>query len=84
MGAKILEKDARIPMPELTWIGKDKVVNHHQEVPYRILERQYSYDSNGVSGQDNDSQNMVIHGDNIEALKSLLPKYEGKVDVIYI
>ena len=31
-------------MPTLEWIGKDKVVNHHQEVPYRVLERQYSYD----------------------------------------
>ena len=28
-------------MPTLEWIGKDKVVNHHQEVPYRVLERQY-------------------------------------------
>lgn len=26
-------------MPTLEWIGKDKVVNHHQEVPYRVLER---------------------------------------------
>jgi len=30
-------------MPTLEWIGKDKVVNHHQEVPYRVLERQYTY-----------------------------------------
>ena len=34
-------------MPTLEWIGKDKVVNHHQEVPYRVLERQYSYDGAG-------------------------------------
>ena len=34
-------------MPTLEWIGKDKVVNHHQEVPYRVLERQYSYDEAG-------------------------------------
>ena len=31
-------------MPTLEWLGKDKVVNHHQEVPYRVLDRQYSYD----------------------------------------
>ena len=30
-------------MPTLEWIGKDKVVNHHLDVPYRVLERQYSY-----------------------------------------
>ena len=24
-------------MPTLNWIGKDKVINHHQEVPYKIL-----------------------------------------------
>ena len=34
-------------MPTLEWIGKDKVVNHHQEVPYRVLDRQYSYDEAG-------------------------------------
>lgn len=34
-------------MPTLEWIGKDKVVNHHQEVPFRVLERQYSFDENG-------------------------------------
>ena len=28
-------------MPTLEWLGKDKVVNHHQEVPYRVLDRQY-------------------------------------------
>lgn len=30
-------------MLTLEWIGKDKVVNHHLDVPYRVLERQYSY-----------------------------------------
>lgn len=28
-------------MPMLDWIGKDKVINHHLDVPYRVLERQY-------------------------------------------
>ena len=65
-------------MPTLEWIGKDKVVNHHQEVPYRVLERQYSYDEAGQHAEDNGSENMIIHGDNLEALKALLPRYEGK------
>lgn len=71
-------------MPTLEWIGKDKVVNHHQEVPYRVLERQYSYDEAGQRAEDNGSENMIIHGDNLVALKALLPRYEGKVKCIYI
>ena len=71
-------------MPTLEWIGKDKVVNHHQEVPYRVLERQYSYDEAGRHTEDNGSENMIIHGDNLEALKALLPQYEGKIKCIYI
>lgn len=31
-------------MPTLNWIGKDKVLNHHLEVPFHVLERQYSFD----------------------------------------
>ena len=64
-------------MPTLDWIGKDKVINHHQDVPYRVLEKQYTYNAK-------DSENMVIHGDNLEILKSLLPKYEGRINCIYI
>ncbi len=64
-------------MPTLSWIGKDKVLNHHNEVPYRILEKKYSYG-------DDQNGNMIIHGDNLEALKALLPEYEGKVKCIYI
>lgn len=71
-------------MPTLDWIGKEKVVNHHIEVPYRVLERQYSYDSKGQHIQDNGSENMIIHGDNLEALKSLLPQFEGRIKCIYI
>ena len=71
-------------MPTLEWIGKDKVVNHQQEVPYRVLERQYSYDEAGQHAEDNGSENVIIHGDNLEALKALLPRYEGKVKCIYI
>ena len=71
-------------MPTLEWIGKEKVVNHHLEVPYRVLERKYSFDENGQTEADNGSENMIIHGDNLEALKALLPRYEGRVKCIYI
>lgn len=71
-------------MPILDWIGKDKVVNHHLEVPYRVLERQYSYDESGQHTGDNGSGNKIIHGDNLSALKSLLPQYEGQIKCIYI
>lgn len=71
-------------MPELNWVGKDKVITHHLDVPYRVLDRQYSYDEHGQHDADNGSQNMIIHGDNLEALKALLPRYEGRVDCIYI
>ena len=63
-------------MPRLEWIGKEKVVNHAKEVPFHVLEKQYSFGD----GRDG----MVIHGDNLVALKSLLPEYEGKVKCIYI
>ncbi len=70
-------------MPTLTWVGKDKVVNHHHEVPFRVLKKEYSFQApHGVS--PNSTYNRVIHGDNLEALKSLLPEFEGKVNCIYI
>ena len=69
-------------MPTLNWMGKEKVVNHHRDVPYRILAR---IPEKGVlDSRGSDCGNMIIHGDNLEALKSLLPEYEGKVDCIYI
>lgn len=71
-------------MPTLEWIGKSKVVNHHLDVPYCVLERKYSYDENGRTDADNGSGNMIIHGDNLTALKSLLPQYEGRIKCIYI
>jgi adenine-specific DNA-methyltransferase len=39
-------------MPTLEWIGKDKVVNHHLEVPYRVLEHQYTYLGGGQTGKE--------------------------------
>ncbi|MBO7477157.1 MAG: site-specific DNA-methyltransferase [Salinivirgaceae bacterium] len=64
-------------MPTLNWIGKDAVVNHHHQVPFRTLKKKYTFG-------DADSDNMIIHGDNLEALKALLPKYEGRIKCIYI
>lgn len=64
-------------MPTLNWIGKEKIVNHHQDVPYKVLEKKYTFNAE-------DSENMIIHGDNLLALKSLLPKYEGMIDCVYI
>ncbi|MCR9065183.1 MAG: site-specific DNA-methyltransferase [Cytophagales bacterium] len=72
-------------MPTLNWIGKEKVVNHHRDVPFKVLEHQYGFTAGkGESPDSTDSGNMIIHGDNLEALKALLPKYEGKVNCIYI
>jgi len=72
-------------MPTLNWIGKDKVVNHHQDVPYRVLEHKYGFTAeNGEQELETKSGNKIIHGDNLEALKALLPEYEGKIKCIYI
>lgn len=65
-------------MPTLNWIGKEKVINHHLDVPYRVLDHKYSFDG------DDESENKIIRGDNLEALKALLPEYEGKIKCIYI
>ena len=72
-------------MPTLTWIGKDKVVNHHHDVPYRVLEHKYGFRAEDDGDRTpTESGNKIIHGDNLEALKSLLPEYEGRVKCIYI
>jgi adenine-specific DNA-methyltransferase len=72
-------------MPTLNWIGKEKVVSHHQDVPYRVLEHKYGFTADkGEQTEPTNSGNIIIHGDNLEALKSLLPEYEGKIKCIYI
>ncbi len=122
-------------MPTLNWIGKDKVINHHRDVPFKVLEKKYTFSGNESVGNagfepadpsiventgvepvtgsvpraglepvapevsrpkaerggfdppvraQGGGRNMIIHGDNLEALKSLLPQYEGKVKCIYI
>jgi len=52
-------------MPTLNWIGKEAVVNHHNEVPYRLLR----CDSE-LSAGDPGSGNLLMEGDNLEALKA--------------
>lgn len=66
-------------MPTLDWIGKKAVLNHHRQVPYRLLKCDAS-----LSAGDPDSGNLLIQGDNLLALKALLPYYAGKVKCIYI
>jgi site-specific DNA-methyltransferase (adenine-specific)/adenine-specific DNA-methyltransferase len=66
-------------MPTLDWIGKKAVVNHHRQVPYHLLRC-----DNALSCGDPDSGNLLIEGDNLLALKALLPYYAGQVKCIYI
>lgn len=71
-------------MPTLHWIGKDKVINHHLAVPFRVLEHGYGFTDGKTGSAETNSGNKIIHGDNLEALKALLPEYEGKIKCIYI
>ncbi len=63
-------------MPILNWIGKDKIVNHDKEVPFRLLRKNKKY-SLGKS------ENLIVEGDNLEALKALMPFYYGKIQCLY-
>ena len=67
-------------MTELTFKGKEFVYNHHLAVPFRPLE---IHARKGI-GKPTLDGNLIIHGDNLHALKSLLPMYAGKVDCIFI
>jgi len=71
-------------MPTLHWIGKEKVINHHMDVPFKVLEHSYGFDNGEQTDRETQSGNKIIYGDNLEALKSLLPEYEGKIKCIYI
>ncbi len=66
-------------MPTLDWIGKKAVLNHHREVPYRLLRCNAE-----LSAGDPDSGNLLVQGDNLLALKALLPYYAGRVKCIYV
>ncbi len=71
--------DARNFMPTLNWIGKEAVVNHHHQVPFHLLK-----DVPELSTGDPGSGNLIVQGDNLVALKALLPYYAGQVKCIYI
>lgn len=66
-------------MPTLNWIGKDAVETHHKDVPFRLLEPVPE-----LSCGEPDSENLIVQGDNLLALKALLPRYAGQVKCIYI
>ena len=66
-------------MPTLNWIGKEAVVNHHLQVPFHLLK-----DVPDLSCGDLGSGNLIVQGDNLVALKALLPYYAGQVKCIYI
>jgi adenine-specific DNA-methyltransferase len=67
-------------MPEIVFKGKEYVYNHHLSVPYRPLVVDAA---KGVGPADLNS-NLIIHGDNLHALKALLPRYAGQVDLVFI
>lgn len=62
--------------PTLNWMGKEKVVIHHRDVPYRALER--IPEKSVLDSHGSDCGNIIVHGDNPEALKSPLPEYVGR------
>ncbi|MEI7848814.1 MAG: site-specific DNA-methyltransferase [Chloroflexota bacterium] len=66
-------------MPTLNWIGKAAVVEHHKEVPFRLLKCR-----DDLSVGDPQAGNLLVQGDNLEALKALLPYYAEQVKCIYI
>jgi hypothetical protein len=68
-------------MPKLTWIGKEAVIKHHEEVELRLLEVVPELSCGGEAGGGG---NLIVEGDNLLALKALLPRYAGQVKCIYI
>ena len=67
-------------MPTLDFKGKQHIYAHHLTVPYRPLEADLGRSLNPAGADDN----LIIHGDNLHALKALLPRYAGRVKCIYI
>lgn len=66
-------------MPTLNWIGKEAVVNHHLQVPFHLLK-----DVPDLACGEPGEGNLIVQGDNLIALKALLPYYAGQVKCIYI
>ena len=67
-------------MSELNFKGKEFVYNHHLTVPHRPLVP----DAGKSVGAARLDGNLIVQGDNLHALKSLLPMYANKVDCIFI
>ncbi len=67
-------------MPTLEFNGKHHIYTHHLTVPYRPLETDESRSCNPTGEDDN----LIIHGDNLHALKALLPRYTNRIKCIYI
>ena len=67
-------------MPTLDFKGKQHIYAHHLTVPYRPLAPDAGRSLNPADAYDN----LIIHGDNLHALKALLPRYAGMVKCIYI
>lgn len=65
-------------MAYLDWIGKKAVVEHHQHVPL------FTFEENNIKTMIDIRDNILIRGDNLLVLKSLLPYYSGKIKCIYI
>jgi len=67
-------------VPVLDWIGREQVLHHDREVPFRILKPIKSLSVGNGAGNGN----LLIHGDNLEALKALMPFYYGFIKCVYI
>ena len=67
-------------MPTLDFKGKQHIYAHHLTVPYRPLEPDKTRSCNPTDTDDN----LIIHGDNLHALKALLPRYANRIKCIYI
>ena len=66
-------------MPILHWLNRENSITEVARAPYRLLK----YDV-GLSYGDAETENMLIQGDNLDALKALLPCYFGKVKCVFI
>ncbi len=53
-------------MPTLTWVGKDKVVNHHHEVPFRVFNKQYALESPEASGYTSSLDDFFWQSDDLQ------------------
>ena len=71
-------------MPTLEFKGKQFIYSHHLSVPFRELKVDAAKSQPAQGEKPSLDDNLIIHGDNLHALKALLPMYAGKVDCIFI